>query len=78
MRTVDLELTDEMLERNDDIDNAVYDCICVLAEKELPWSMEIITKVTETIKAELLKYQIQVRHPSVETKEDGNQIYSSF
>lgn len=31
----DLELTDEMVQRIDEIDNAVYDCILTLAEKSM-------------------------------------------
>lgn len=71
----ELELTDEMIERNDEIDNAVYECICILAEKELDWNMGIIGNVTDAIKAELAKHGIKVRHPGVVTDKDGSQHY---
>lgn len=48
-KRVELELTGEMLKRNDTIDNAVQDCICTLAEKEIDWNMEIIEDVTDAI-----------------------------
>jgi len=74
-----LELTNEMVERNDVIDNAVYDCILALAEKdetELPWDMEIIGDVTSAIKSALAKFNIHVSHPAVVTEEDDNQHYA--
>lgn len=76
-----LELTDEMIERNDDIDNAVYHCILTLAEKdvdELPWSMEIIGDVTDAIKETLSRHNIMVRHPAVVTEPDGKQHYEEY
>lgn len=78
----DLELTDVMIERNDEIDNAAYDFILTLTEKsaeELPWNMEIIGAVTEAVK-ELLynSFKLKVRHPAVVTDEDGKQFYSEY
>jgi hypothetical protein len=73
----ELELTDEMLKRNDEIDNAVYDCIRILSEQpNLPWSMEIIAEVTEAVAGVLSKFKIKVRHPAIATKVDGTQYYS--
>lgn len=73
----ELELDDEHIARNDDVDNAVYDCICSLTEQELEWDMEIIHEVTEAIKEALLKTRgLQVRHYSVDTDKDGNQHIS--
>ena len=74
----ELELTQEMIERNDDIDNVVYDLILTLAEKsseELEWSMAIIGEVTDAVKAVLDRFGIQVRHPAIVTNEDGTQEY---
>lgn len=73
-----LELTDEMLERNDAISNAVFECILTLAEKddeELPWNMEIIAEATEAIKEILERHGFHVRHPGVVTEPDGKQHY---
>lgn len=66
---------DKMVARNDEIDNAVYECICILAEKELDWDMEIIGNATEAIIAELENHDIKVRYPGVTTDEDGRQHY---
>lgn len=73
-----LELTDEMVQRIDEIDNAVYDCILTLAEKsmeELDWNIELIGCVTDRIKDVLNQYGIRVRHPAVVTDKDGHQTY---
>jgi len=73
-----LEFTAEMTERNDTIDNAVYDCILALAEKdedELPWDMEIIGDVTDAIQAVLERHGFHMRHPGVVTEPDGSQHY---
>jgi len=75
-----LELTDEMVERNDEIDNAVYELILTLTEKtddELPWNMEMIGTVTDAVKNLLWEqFKLTVRHPAVVTNEDGSQHYS--
>ena len=72
----ELELTQEQIERNDEIDNAVHECICILAEKDLEWDMHIIGNVTETIKIELEKHNIHVRHPGIIMNEDGSEEYA--
>ena len=77
-KSAPLGLTDEMIERNDAIDNAVYDCILILSEDssgDLPWDMEIIGDVTDAIKAALASHDIKVRHPGIVTEEDGRQYY---
>jgi len=75
-----LELTDEMVERNDEIDNVVYDLILTLTEKtgdELPWDMEMIGTVTDTVTNLLWEqFKLAVRHPAVVTNENGSQYYS--
>jgi hypothetical protein len=78
MENKELELTDEMISRNDEIDNAVYKCICILAEKELPWDMELIADCTDTIKEAMYKHKLTFRHPGVITDDDGSQRYSEY
>ena len=77
-----LELTDEMVGRNDEIDNGVYELILTLTEKsndELPWDMEMIGSATDAIKSLLWEdYKLKVRHPAVVTNEDGTQYYSDY
>jgi hypothetical protein len=71
-----LELTDEMIERNDEIDNAVFECIKILAEYDnMEWDMAIIGEVTDAIKDVLNSFGIKVRHPAVATEPDGTQYY---
>jgi len=78
----ELELTNEQVSRNDDIDNAVYQCILVLAEQsdtDLPWDMGMIGEVTDAIKETLWRYaNIKVRHPGIVTDDDGNQSYEEY
>ena len=71
-----LELTDEMAARNDVIDNAVYECIVMLADTPVEWDMEIIGDVTDAIVAVLAGFGIKVWHPSIVTEADGSQYYS--
>ena len=70
-----MELTEKMLQGNDEIDNAVYACLCTLSEQNLEWDMEIIGEVTEDIRAALEKRGIKMRWPGVVTNEDGTQYY---
>ena len=75
----ELELTDKQLERNDDIDNAVFDCICTLTEQpELEWDMQIIGEVTDSIKLILKTFGLKVRHPGIVTEDDGTQRYEEW
>ena len=74
----ELELTDAQLERNDDIDNAVYQMLLVLLEKteeEFPWDMYHIGNVTDVIKEYLEGEGLHVRHPAIESCEDGTSKY---
>jgi hypothetical protein len=74
----ELELTNEQVERNDEIDNAVFNCFNILAEKELKWDMEVIGGGTTVIKSFLKDYGIEVRHPGIVTLEDGTQEYREY
>ena len=77
-----LELTGEMVERNDEIDNGVYQTILMLTEKtddEVPWDMEMIAEATDAIKDLLWnRFKLKVRQPAVVTNEDGSQKYSEY
>lgn len=73
-----LELTNEMIERNDEIDNAVFDCLCKLAETPLDWDMQMIAEATDAIKDALKDFGIKVRHPAVVTDNEGKQSYADF
>ncbi len=76
------ELTDAMIRRNDEIDNAVYALILTLTEKtaeDLPWNMEIIADVTQAAKYALEgPHGLPVRHPGVLTHTDGRQSCEEY
>ena len=78
----ELELTDEMVERNDEIDNGVYDLILTLTEKtsdELPWDMEMIGTVTDAVTSLLWeRFKLAVRHPALVTNDDETQCYCEY
>jgi hypothetical protein len=76
MINIELEITPEMEERNDEIDNSVFECVSTLSEKELEWDMQLIGEVTDAIKSVLERYGITVRHPGVVTEADGSQHYA--
>jgi hypothetical protein len=70
-----MELNDEQVKRNDEIDNAVHQCLCVLTEKELEWDQELIGCTLAAIKTYLIRKGIHIRHPGIVTNEDGTQEY---
>lgn len=74
----ELELSDEHLERNDTIDNAVFDCIKILAEKEVEWDMSLIGEATDSLKEVMLEHGIVVRHPGIVTEDDGSQHIEEY
>jgi hypothetical protein len=75
----ELELSDDDLERNDEIDNAVFDCVRILAEDDdIEWNMQIIAETTDAIKSVLADHDIKVRHPHIATHEDGSQTIEEY
>lgn len=72
----ELELTDEMLERIYKINKSVYRCLCICAEKKIPWDMEIIGTVAETIQSTLTEHGIKMRWPAIVTNDDGSQEFA--
>jgi hypothetical protein len=61
----DVELSDEQVQRNDNVDSSVFECITTLAEKDIEWDMEVIGETTDAIKEVLSDHGIRVRHPGV-------------
>ena len=58
------KLRDKLLcDRNDDIDNAVWNAVATMASKEIDWDMEIIGRVEEFIESVLAYKGIGVCHP---------------
>lgn len=51
-------------QRNDEIDNAVFECVRLLSEQpELEWDMRIIGEVSDAIIETLIVLGLIVRHP---------------
>jgi len=74
----ELEFTSEMEARNDEVENAVYECLCILTEKNLEWNVEIIYDALNAIKKVLAGHGLRVRHPAIETDENGQQRYVDY
>jgi hypothetical protein len=78
----ELELTNEMNERNDEIDNETYDYILMLTEKteeELEWDIDKILSVVDAVKDVLWRrWKLKVRHPGVVTNDDGTQFIAEY
>ena len=72
----ELELTEEMLERINEINNSVHKCLCILTEKDIQWDMEIIGTVEESIQSILEEHGIKMRWPGIVTNDDGTQEFA--
>ena len=74
----ELEFTDWQIERQDEIENVVYDCLLVLTEKtseEFPWSMNHIGPVADMICDYLVAQGIPVRYPAMVYEPDEEHAY---
>lgn len=70
----ELELSQEHLERNDEVFNAVRECICkMLEEEEIPCDISMVESTFEAIRSELSKWGHKVRMYEIEIDEKGNQ-----
>jgi hypothetical protein len=75
----ELELTDEMIARIDEIDNAVFECVKVLSEKyDMQWDMGVIGPVTDVLEEKLKELGFPVRRPAIVTDPDGTQRYEEY
>jgi hypothetical protein len=74
----ELELSDDQIERNDEIDNAVHHCLEELAEKKLEWDMQIIGEATDSLEKIMGRFGISVRHPGICEREDGTQYIDEY
>lgn len=70
----ELELTDDQVERLDEIDNAAFEYLKVLTENEdLEWNMEFIGELNEFAADMMAKAGHKIRYPYIETAPDGTQ-----
>lgn len=56
----DMELTDEQIERQDYVDNAIFSLICDVnpSDTELEWDIELIGNVRDAIQNELVSRKV--------------------
>ena len=79
MQSMELELSDEQVARNDEIYNAAFEFCKVLAEdKNLEWNMEILGQLADYAAELLTTHGSKVRFPSVVTEPDGSQHIEEF
>lgn len=78
--TEELEISQRMSERADDIDNATYRYLAELLElnegdpeEKFPWNIEILRKVFDIAVSILQEYGYAVCNPYVATSESGRQ-----
>ena len=77
----EVELNSEQIARNDDIDNAVYQCLLILLNKtedEWPWDMNYIGEATDLLEEFLIRRGHKIWHPAVVTEEDGRQYVEDY
>lgn len=80
-QTEELQLSDDHIDRLDDIDNAVYQCILVLlnkTEEEFPWDMHYIGEVTDGIVDFLIEKGHRIYRPAIVTEHDGTQHIEEY
>lgn len=80
-QTEDLQLSDDHIDRLDDIDNAVYQCILVLlnkTEEEFPWDMHYIGEVADGIVDFLVEQGHRIYRPAIVTEPDGTQHIEEY
>lgn len=73
--TEDQQLIEAMNVRNDEISNAVNNCIGVITQCDQPWDMQIISAVTNSIRSTLNTFNVRVRQSAVVTEENGSRYY---
>lgn len=77
----ELSLSADHLDRLDEIDNAVYQCLLVLlgkTEDEFPWDMHYIGEVTDGIVEFLIEQGHRIYRPAIVIEEDGTQYIEEY
>ncbi len=70
----EVEMSDAMSERVDDVENAVYALCCELAQNsELEWDIAYIGEIADVVCDILVDKGIRVNYPAVVTNEDESQ-----
>ena len=77
----ELSLSADHLDRLDEIDNVVYQCLLVLlgkTEDEFPWDMHYIGEVTDGIVEFLIEQGHRIYRPAIVIEEDGTQYIEEY
>ena len=72
------ELSPRQIERLDEIDNAMYEFLLVLLEKdesEFPWDMQYIGEAVDAIENIMYGYGFDIHRPAVINDDDGSDDY---
>lgn len=72
------ELSPRQLERLDEIDNAMYQFLLVLLEKdedEFPWDMQYIGELVDAAEETMFRYGFDIHRPAVINDGDGGEDY---
>lgn len=70
----EVELSDAMLDRIDEVENDVYELCCKLAENdELEWDISYIGEIADVVCDILVRHGIRAHYPAVVTNEDESQ-----
>lgn len=75
----EVELSDEQLERNDEVYKAVFQmCKTLTNDPDLEWDMNFIGDIAEYAATTLVQHGHRVWFPSVVSEEDGSQYIEDY
>ena len=74
-----MELTNEQIERQDEIYNGVFELCKIMSEnQELEWNMSFIGEITDCAESILMRHGIRVRFPAIVTDPDGSEHVEEY
>lgn len=77
--TGELEFTEKMLQRRDELDNAVWDCVKTLVQDEdLQWDAAVMEPVIDSMIRALNHFGYKVWNPGIVTDDNGKQFYTKY
>ena len=65
----------KMVERIDEVESVVFECMKVLVQEDVEWDAEVVSTITETMKMALELIGFSVEYPSIVTDERGRRYY---
>lgn len=74
-----MELTNEQIERQDEIYNGVFELCKIMSEnQELEWNMSFIGEIADCAESILMQHGIRVRFPAIVTDPDGSEHIEEY